>query len=218
GKRLQDPVPVRRIAEADPHTNVLRRERADGLTNVEGDRLRARRNPGVDHFAVADDRDAGLSTGIRSEERRVGRARMVRGGRRHTRSKRDWSSDVCSSDLGKRLQDPVPVRRIAEADPHTNVLRRERADGLTNVEGDRLRARRNPGVDHFAVADDRDAGLSTGIYADSELRPFRLATQELEGFRSRRVDVVDGHDVPKVDTARLRGGRQNRAYSVRYAT
>src|SRR5699024_12020440 len=24
---------------------------------------------------------------------------------RHTRSKRDWSSDVCSSDLGKRLRD-----------------------------------------------------------------------------------------------------------------
>src|SRR5437868_7020332 len=44
----------------------------------------------------------------RSEERRVGKE--CRSGwrpydssrRRHTRSKRDWSSDVCSSDLGKR--------------------------------------------------------------------------------------------------------------------
>src|SRR5699024_1039052 len=34
-----------------------------------------------------------LKNPIRSEERRVGKER------RHTRSKRDWSSDVCSSDL-----------------------------------------------------------------------------------------------------------------------
>src|SRR5699024_261568 len=33
----------------------------------------------------------------RSEERRVGKEGCTR--RRHTRSKRDWSSDVCSSDL-----------------------------------------------------------------------------------------------------------------------
>src|SRR5437868_11903731 len=31
--------------------------------------------------------------------------------RRHTRSKRDWSSDVCSSDLVRRLENPVPGRR-----------------------------------------------------------------------------------------------------------
>src|SRR5699024_6362518 len=35
----------------------------------------------------------------RSEERRGGEAGAHRGGGRHTRSKRDWSSDVCSSDL-----------------------------------------------------------------------------------------------------------------------
>src|SRR5207247_1553751 len=33
---------------------------------------------------------------VRSEERRVGKGRRTR---RHTRSTRDWSSDVCSSDL-----------------------------------------------------------------------------------------------------------------------
>src|SRR5699024_11842192 len=28
--------------------------------------------------------------------------------RRHTRSKRDWSSDVCSSDLGENLSNLIP--------------------------------------------------------------------------------------------------------------
>src|SRR5207249_4957289 len=47
---------------------------------------------------------------VRSEERRVGkewRARWWRGSsrRRHTRSKRDWSSDVCSSDLFRHVLD-----------------------------------------------------------------------------------------------------------------
>src|SRR5699024_4405670 len=40
--------------------------------------------------------------------------------RRHTRSKRDWSSDVCSSDLDE--SDPLPlgpdqVRAVLETDP-----------------------------------------------------------------------------------------------------
>src|SRR5206468_2134435 len=37
---------------------------------------------------------------LRSEERRVGKESRYRSGGRHTRSDRDWSSDVCSSDLG----------------------------------------------------------------------------------------------------------------------
>src|SRR5699024_11241213 len=31
--------------------------------------------------------------------------------RRHTRSKRDWSSDVCSSDLGQRLRSKWQVHK-----------------------------------------------------------------------------------------------------------
>src|SRR5699024_7048987 len=31
--------------------------------------------------------------------------------RRHTRSKRDWSSDVCSSDLGKLIKDGKPLKQ-----------------------------------------------------------------------------------------------------------
>src|SRR5207249_4784922 len=46
---------------------------------------------------------------LRSEERRVGKecisgvSRDFSSRRRHTRSKRDWSSDVCSSDLSSGL-------------------------------------------------------------------------------------------------------------------
>src|SRR5207249_8521134 len=36
--------------------------------------------------------------------------------RRHTRSKRDWSSDVCSSDLGG--EEPPERHRHPIADPH----------------------------------------------------------------------------------------------------
>src|SRR6266513_6182219 len=35
--------------------------------------------------------------------------------RRHTRSKRDWSSDVCSSDLRLRRADPAAAARPATA-------------------------------------------------------------------------------------------------------
>src|SRR5699024_10403416 len=56
---------------------------------------------------------------VRSEERRVGKERRCAGSagwssrRRHTRSKRDWSSDVCSSDLlaeaGQLVLQGLPV-------------------------------------------------------------------------------------------------------------
>src|SRR2546421_270800 len=52
--------------------------------------------------------------------------------RRHTRSDRDWSSDVCSSDLeiivvddGSRDQTAVEVERVADVDPHVRLLRQE---------------------------------------------------------------------------------------------
>src|SRR5699024_10185860 len=46
----------------------------------------------------------------RSEERRVGREC----GARHTRSKRDWSSDVCSSDLPRYV---LRSRSVREGQP-----------------------------------------------------------------------------------------------------
>src|SRR5699024_12023221 len=37
--------------------------------------------------------------------------------RRHTRSKRDWSSDVCSSDLSPALQSAVYLRQAIQPRP-----------------------------------------------------------------------------------------------------
>src|SRR5690606_39801447 len=37
--------------------------------------------------------------------------------RRHTRFSRDWSSDVCSSDLKKHTPPPRPVLRTGSAEP-----------------------------------------------------------------------------------------------------
>src|SRR5207247_2862124 len=70
--------------------------------------------------------------------------------RRHTRSTRDWSSDVCSSDLhtlaGGRVVDPFPPRRgrrlparlaaleaAAEADPRRALIRLLEAGGLVDL-------------------------------------------------------------------------------------
>src|SRR5947209_585209 len=60
---------------------------------------------------------AGRAQDWRSEERRVGKECRTRGGachssrRRHTRYWRDWSSDVCSSDLRRPLAVLIPERR-----------------------------------------------------------------------------------------------------------
>src|SRR5256885_16977005 len=43
--------------------------------------------------------------------------------RRHTRLQGDWSSDVCSSDLGARVRlETIAVRAGAEIDPTTGAL------------------------------------------------------------------------------------------------
>src|SRR5690606_16096766 len=44
-----------------------------------------------------------IITARRSEERRVGQNRLWWKSTRHTRFSRDWSSDVCSSDLSTQL-------------------------------------------------------------------------------------------------------------------
>src|SRR5699024_11301417 len=41
--------------------------------------------------------------------------------RRHTRSKRDWSSDVCSSDLSQNCQDAVKLINARIGNLETNL-------------------------------------------------------------------------------------------------
>src|SRR5699024_11455029 len=93
--------------------------------------------------------------------------------RRHTRSKRDWSSDVCSSDLvrdiGPEMLDDdfdflADVRRMQVREPHDLPRRRLRIhECVATVWAD---AR-------------RDAGLA--LLLDLERRPVRLvSTQHVE--------------------------------------
>src|SRR5207249_5644960 len=65
--------------------------------------------------------------------------------RRHTRSKRDWSSDVCSSDLGVLGQRPQMAAELGDGDRL----------GARNVPGFELRARTD-------VEDDDLASLQPG--------------------------------------------------------
>src|SRR5216683_3880614 len=56
--------------------------------------------------------------------------------RRHTRSDRDWSSDVCSSDLGACLAWAVDnnlTRKVSQADPVQIALLKGCVAGAVNV-------------------------------------------------------------------------------------
>src|SRR5699024_11311416 len=53
--------------------------------------------------------------------------------RRHTRSKRDWSSDVCSSDLGDKV-----TAQYGVLDNHTCVIEMAEASGLKHLAQDVL--------------------------------------------------------------------------------
>src|SRR5206468_8449259 len=51
--------------------------------------------------------------------------------RRHTRSDRDWSSDVCSSDLSFVQRDSTAARAIIPRDKEVDALNREMHAALT---------------------------------------------------------------------------------------
>src|SRR5699024_2438984 len=53
--------------------------------------------------------------------------------RRHTRSKRDWSSDVCSSDLGEHIVLDSPMHQDCRVEVSTinPAIRDEEADGVS---------------------------------------------------------------------------------------
>src|SRR5207249_9566237 len=74
--------------------------------------------------------------------------------RRHTRSKRDWSSDVCSSDLDPRLDPPVEGERVAglldwRIEPRVSV---ETGIDFRDYPGLSFRARRRMVIHYARVA------------------------------------------------------------------
>src|SRR5699024_5386470 len=82
--------------------------------------------------------------------------------RRHTRSKRDWSSDVCSSDLGGQQQ-RIGVLRALAADPPL-ILMYERFGALDPITKDSLQdefkqLQQNLGKTIVFVTHDKDEAI-----------------------------------------------------------
>src|SRR3989442_9417594 len=78
--------------------------------------------------------------------------------RRHTRCGRDWSSDVCSSDLGDLTQEALD----AEARGELGMKHLDRNRSLV-LQVDRQKNRRHPAAAHRAVdgVTIREAGFQT---------------------------------------------------------
>src|SRR5207249_5450633 len=71
-----------------------------------------------------------------------------------TRSKRDWSSDVCSSDLGGDRPEPLDVLAPLSAGAPA-VLTRGRGPARHRAQGLPARARQGPGDDGAGPLPDR---------------------------------------------------------------
>src|SRR2546422_6011888 len=71
--------------------------------------------------------------------------------RRHTRCSRDWSSDVCSSDLAKvPLRVPVPVARLRSSAPDAFSAHRL-VSGTTSADRKSTRLNSSHGYISYAV-------------------------------------------------------------------
>src|SRR3989440_7365842 len=104
--------------------------------------------------------------------------------RRHTRSDRDWSSDVCSSDLGR---EPGPTLALIagthgdEVAPIIALLRDDRGDFVTMGAGDQREGR-----PRLSAADDGERHARAGIDAGRDLDEPRA---HLTGTRRRGSDM-----------------------------
>src|SRR5699024_1347545 len=114
--------------------------------------------------------------------------------RRHTRSKRDWSSDVCSSDLTYVIEyNPVFIKEAIE---------REMARGgqvfflYNRVENIERIAR-----DISALVDDARIGVAHGQMNESELENVMLSFLEGEFDVLVSTTIIEtGVDIPNVNT------------------
>src|SRR6266496_4663680 len=93
--------------------------------------------------------------------------------RRHTRSLRDWSSDVCSSDLRQRLPEPVWEERGEYEAPRDEV-----EGALAEVWSEVLRAERVGVHDNFFELGG-DSILSIQVVARAAERGLRVTSKQL---------------------------------------
>src|SRR5699024_1928531 len=115
--------------------------------------------------------------------------------RRHTRSKRDWSSDVCSSDLGDRQRDAtslgghevapaLDVRIPATVGPTVRVR-----DGLAETRlPSRYLAMRRHGVvllpPHVAVARGGELGAGRGPHSERRCHVAGTVTKAIANVQT----------------------------------
>src|SRR5699024_8243376 len=99
---------------------------------------------------------------------------------RHTRSKRDWSSDVCSSDLYQRMKEAIKsdaVSRIQYLQAESHVVACEAA--VSNAEAALKTARTNLSYCYVKAPCDGVVDVSAysvGAYIGGALQPVKLAT------------------------------------------
>src|SRR6266498_4348928 len=126
--------------------------------------------------------------------------------RRHTRCGRDWSSDVCSSDL--HLQERLSLVQVPGAEPGEIITAiTERRPGTYNVNGagcvmDEDNAHL---ACDFVTDEKRDIGLSVpikiatlieGVHAIVPFIPIlELSTERLESPRRHVPHSVDGEGI-----------------------
>src|SRR6266550_8319831 len=106
--------------------------------------------------------------------------------RRHTRCSRDWSSDVCSSDLGAETKCTVKLR----ADPRAHEI-----GGLADARAE-LEAENEGG--HANVA--RHAGKSYDRVVAGERR--FVAGRQAELHSCRQAETVGGRRIARADEAK----------------
>src|SRR5204862_4220953 len=87
--------------------------------------------------------------------------------RRHTRSLRDWSSDVCSSDLGELLVGSADIQSLADLGNSFELVRSMRVVPVT-----------------------RDAVLQLAVITLVPIAPLLLTMVSLEELLKRLLQVV----------------------------
>src|SRR5207249_9740161 len=133
--------------------------------------------------------------------------------RRHTRSKRDWSSDVCSSDLeASRRRSRTTERPADELEEAALQLRRDRLGDLTGRAGSLLDGAAGPLLEvrlRALKAELHRDGVDEGLEPLAELSRHGLravARLDDRGDALPRDDLVRGHAV--AGRARLRAAHE----------
>src|SRR5699024_12183874 len=112
--------------------------------------------------------------------------------RRHTRSKRDWSSDVCSSDLDDKVAPEVIAARVDRISRLVEELTAQRAEERVGERARVLVEEIDPGTGEVSGRADHQGpdvdGVTLLTGAVDDLEPGSLVTAEIVGTEG--IDLV----------------------------